>query len=498
MSTIPALIIAPMLLFAFLSAMAGIWRHTWAYIVAVIGGTLSLAAAGLGLFRVLTEGTQRHYFGNWLPPFGIEYVLDHMSAFMVIIIVFIGCIVLVYPPRAGLYQVPRTGIPLYGVMMLLLTGLIGVVLTGDLFNLFVFLEIYSLASYTLITLGGRRALVASFRYLILGTIAGGLYLLGVGFIYFTTGSLNMADVAQLLPAIYDSPAIIAAVTLIVIGLGIKMALFPLHVWLPDAHSYAPSVVAAILASIQIEVAAYVLIRMFITVFQPQYLCENLPIMTIIGWCGAAGIIVGSIMAIAQRDFKRMLAYSTVSQVAYIGLGIGLANPLGLIGALLHILNHAFMKSCLFLIAGGIRNQTGLREIPWFVGLGRRMPFIMAAFTMAALSMVGVPPTAGFFSKWYLIRGSIDAGNWVFVAVIMASSLLTAVYFFRVIERVYAHPPPSNNGVDPASITDPPPRILVPILILAAGILILGLSNAFIVTGILEQVAAPLYSISGGG
>jgi len=282
----------------------------------------------------------------------------------------------------------------------------------------------------------------------------------------------------------------AGMALIVIGLGIKMALFPLHVWLPDAHSYAPSVIAAILAAIQIEVAAYVLIRMLLTVFQPLYLCDALSVNTIIGWCGAAGIIFGSVMAIAQRDFKRMLAYSTVAQVAYIGLGIGLANPLGLIGALLHILNHAFMKSCLFLVAGGIRHQTGLREIPWFAGLGRRMPLMMAGFTVAALSMVGIPPTAGFFSKWYLVLGSIDSGNWVFVAVILASSLLTAVYFFRVIERVYAMPP--SGLPDVGQLTDPPARILLPILILAAGILILGAINAVIVTQILELVVAPLY------
>ncbi|MFC2067084.1 monovalent cation/H+ antiporter subunit D family protein [Chloroflexota bacterium] len=498
MSALPVLILAPMLLFAFLSILVGLWRQTLAYVAAVVGVTISLAAAIIGLFRVLTEGEQRHFFGGWSPPFGIEYVLDPLSAFMSIIIVFIGFIVLVYPPGAGLYHVPRKGIPLYGMTMLLFAGLLGVVLTGDLFNLFVFLEIYSLASYTLITLGGRRALVASFRYLILGTIAGGLYLLGVGFIYFSTGSLNMADVARLLPAMYDSPAIIAAAALIVTGLCIKMALFPLHVWLPDAHSYAPSVIAAILASVQIEVAAYVLIRMFLSVFQPAYFSEFLPITAIIGWCGAAAIIIGSIMAIAQKDFKRMLAYSTVGQIGYIALGIGLANPLGLIGALLHILNHAFMKSCLFLVAGGIRHETGLREIAWFVGLGRRMPIMMTAFTIAALSMVGIPPTAGFFSKWYLILGSIDAGNWTFAAVIVASSLLTAVYFFRVIEKVWAHEPPLSSETDTPQRIEPPARILMPILTLAAGILILGLINAVIVTQILERVAAPLQNIVGGG
>lgn len=485
MSALPILIIAPMLLFAFLSILAGIWRQTLAYITSLVGTALSLIAAVVGLITVMKEGEIRYHLGGWPPPIGIEYVLDTLSAFIAVIIVFIGFIVLIYPSKAGLYLVPRKGSPVYGVIMLLLGGLLGVAVTGDLFNLFVFLEIYSLSSYALIALGEKRALMASFRYLILGSIAGCFYLLGVGFIYFATGSLNMADVARLLPAIYQSPAILAAAAFIVIGLGIKMALFPLHMWLPDAHSYAPPVIAAILASVQIEVPAYVLVRMLLTVFSPGYLSHYLPVTVIIGWCGAVGIIVGSIMAIAQRDFKRMLAYSTVSQVAYIGLGIGLANPLGLIGALLHILNHAFMKSCLFLVAGGTRYQTGIREITWFTGLGRRMPLMMGAFAMAALSMVGIPPTAGFFSKWYLILGSIDADNLVFVVVIVVSSLLTAVYFFRVIERVFAHPPPATQAVEP------PLRILVPILVLAVGVLILGLVNAVIVTEVLELVVASL-------
>ena len=489
MSSLSILILAPLLLASFVATLVGIWRLTWAYTVTVIGVALSLAAAGVGLFRVLQEGTLRHYLGGWPPPFGIEYVLDHLSAFMAVIIVFIGLIIVIYPPGAGLYHVPRKGVPMYGLILLLLAGLIGVVVTGDLFNLFVFLEIYSLASYALITLGGDRAVVASFRYLVLGTIAGGFYLLGVGFIYFSTGTLNMADAAQLLPALYGSPAVAAAAALIVIGMGIKMALFPLHVWLPDAHSYAPPVIAAILAAIQIEVAGYVIVRMLLTVFRPEYFISILPVTSAIGWVAAAGIIFGSVMAIAQKDFKRMLAYSTVAQVAYIGLGIGLANPLGLIGGLLHILNHAFMKSCLFLVAGGIRFQTGLHEIPQFAGLGRKMPLMMTAFTVAALSMVGIPPTCGFFSKWYLVLGSIEAGNWVFVAVILASSLLTAVYFFRMIEKLFAAPPSDDEAVTQA--TEPSPRIVAPILVLAVGIIILGLINAFIVTHVLWPVVALL-------
>ena len=491
MTALPILIIAPMLLFAFLSILAGIWRQKLAYIISLAGTGFSLIAAIVGLVTVINEGELRYYLGGWPPPIGIEYVLDPLSAFIAVIILFIGLIVLIYPAKAGLYHMPQKGFPVYGVIMLLLTGLLGVVVTGDLFNLFVFLEIYSLSSYALISLGEKRALFASFRYLILGSIAGSFYLLGIGFIYFSTGSLNMADVARLLPAIYQSPAILAAAAFITIGLGIKMALFPLHMWLPDAHSYAPPVIAALLASVQIEVPAYVLVRMLLNVFPPEYLSHYLPITTIIGWCAAAGIIIGSVMAIAQKDFKRMLAYSTVSQISYIGLGIALANPLGFIGALLHILNHAFMKSCLFLAAGGIRSHTGIREITWFTGLGRRMPLLMAGFTVAALSMVGVPPTAGFFSKWYLIRGSIDANNWVFVVVILVSNLLNAVYFFRVIEKVWAHAPPEGVEANIGVRIKTSPRILSPVLILAAGILVLGLINAVIVTKVLEQVVTPL-------
>jgi multicomponent Na+:H+ antiporter subunit D len=489
MSSLSVLSLAPLLLFAFIATLLGIWRLRWAYATAVLGVLLSLAAASYGVVRVINEGELRHFLGGWPPPIGIEYVLDHLSVFMVIIVTFIALIAVVYPPQAGLYHTPRRGVPVYGLLLLLFGGLVGVVVTGDLFNLFVFLEIYSLASYALITLGGDRAVVASFRYLILGTIAGSFYLLGVGFIYFSTGTLNMADAAQLLPPLYDSPTIMAAVALIVIGMGIKLALFPLHVWLPDAHSYASPVVAAVLAAIQVEVAGYVIVRMMLTIFQPQYFIEVLPVTTIIGWVSAAGIIFGSVMAIAQKDFKRMLAYSTVAQVAYIGLGIGLANQLGLIGGLLHVLNHAFMKSCLFLVAGGVRFQTGLHAIPQFAGLGRKMPMMMAAFTVAALSMVGIPPTAGFFSKWYLILGSIDANNWVFVAVVLASSLLTAVYFFRIIEKLFAVPSSGDPAVEQAR--EPGARILVPILILAVGIIVLGLLNAFIVNRLLLPVVAPL-------
>ena len=488
MNQLPILIPVPLLLFSFIVLLLGTWRRNLAYPAALLGVGISLAAATAGLIRVLREGAQHYYLGGWPPPLGIEYVLDHLSALMAVLIIFIGLLGVVYSRQSVLQEVPEKVVPLYALMLLLLAGLAGIIVTGDLFNLFVFLEIASLSAYALMAIGNERAPVAAFRYLILGTLGACFYLLGVGFIYFSTGSLNMADVAQILPNLYESRALVAAVTFIVIGLGLKMALFPLHMWLPDAYTYAPSAVTALIAPIMTKVAAYVLVRMLLSVFLVDYLRDMLPVTLIIGWLAAVGIIAASVMAIAQKDFRRMLAYSSVAQICYVALGIGLANPLGLIGALLHILNHAFMKGCLFQVAGGIRYRSGLWEIPRFAGLGRRMPWTMGAFTVAALSMVGIPPACGFFSKWYLVLGCVDAGNWVFAAVIVASSLLNAVYFFRVLEKVYMAPPSGEAAVEPA--TEPPRGMMAPILVLTAGIIILGLINAVIVTHILEPVVIP--------
>ncbi len=494
MTHFPLLIPFSLLLPALIIPLLGLWREKLVYPIAVLGTALSLFFATSGFFAVLSEGPLHYYLSGWPPPIGIEYVLDHLSAFMAMVVTCIGLIVIIYSRRSVLKEVPERIVPLYALALLLLVGLTGIIVTGDLFNLYVFLEIASLSAYALMAIGDERAPLAAFRYLILGSIGGSFYLLGVGYIYFSTGSLNMADVAQRLPDLYESRSIIVAVAFIVIGLGLKMALFPLHLWLPDAYTYAPSAVTGLIAPIMTKVAAYALIRMFLTVFQPAYFRDLLPVTSIIGWLAAAGIILGSVMAIAQTDLKRMLAYSSISQIAYVGLGIGLANPLGMIGALLHILNHAFMKACLFLVAGSIRFRTGLWKISHFAGLGRRMPWTMAAFTVAALSMVGVPPTAGFFSKWYLVLGGIQAGNWVFVTVILASSLLNAVYFFRVLEKVYMGSPSGEkeqwvpNGVP----NEAPLEMLIPTLFLAAGILFLGLINAVIVREVLELIVAPLY------
>ncbi len=455
----------------------------------MVGVSVSLLASIFGLINVLNNGPMHYYLGGWAPPIGIEYVLDNLSAFMAVLITFVAFLSMFYSRQSFLKEVPDKIVPLYALILLLLAGLVGIVVTGDLFNVYVFLEIASLAAYAVMAIGSDKAPVAVIRYVIIGTVGACFYLLGVGFLYFATGSLNMADVANILPTLGDSRLVVAAAVFIVIGMALKMALFPFHIWLPDVYTYSPSGVITFVAPLMTKVGAYVILRMLISVFLPNYLTETIPIMTVIAWLAAGGFRVGSVMAIAQKDLRRMLAYSSVAQICYVALGIGLANPLGLIGAMLHIMNHAFMKGCLFQVSGGIRYRTGMIQIPRFAGLGRHMPWTMGAFTVAAISMVGIPPAAGFYSKWYLVLGSVAADNWVFVVVILLSSLLNAVYFFRVLEKVYATPPGDDEAVNKA--VDPPKGMVVPMVVMAVGIIVLGIINVVVVTNVLQPVVSSI-------
>ena len=487
-TALPVLPLLPLLVGAVLALLASLWRAAAARSVAILATGSSLALSLLGLVRVVRDGPMRHELGGWPPPIGIEYVLDPLSAFMAATIGLIGLLVVVYPAATAFGSEPSRGQPLHALVLLLLTGLMGVVLSGDLFHLFVFIEIYALATYPLVALGGNRGVLAALRYLLLGTIGSGLYLLGVGFVYFSTGTLNMADASVLLADLSGNPATLGALALIVIGLALKMALFPLHVWLPDAHADAPPGVAALLAAVQVKAAAYALLRIIHDVFGPAYLTGTLPITVVLTWFGAAGIVAGSVMAIRQPDIKRMLAYSTVAQLGYIGVGIGLGTPLAIVAALLHVLNHAIMKSGLFLAVGGVLDRTGLKTIARYAGLGRRMPLTMTGLALLSLSMVGIPPLAGFWSKWYLIVATLEDGQWPLAVIIGLSSLLTAVYFLRLFERIFVLPP---EEAVVAEATEPRAAIVAPVLVLAALVLVVGLGQGVLVREVLLPFAITL-------
>lgn len=417
-----------------------------------------------------------------MPPIGIELVLDPLSAFFCLLISGAALFVLCHGRTLVPQETQGKAVPFYSLVLLLLGGLSGIVLTGDIFNLYVFLEISSIATYALMALGDKRAPVAAFRYFILGTVGASFYLLGVGFLFIATGSLNMADIARIMAETGYSPATLAGLVLIVFGLGLKMALFPLHGWLPDAYSYASSTATALIAPIGTKVAAYALIRVLYYVHDTGYVSTDLPMAEIITWLGAAGILWGGLMAMAQTELKRMLAFSSVGHIGYIAMGVGLASPLGLIAALLHTLNHAIMKGCLFLISGSLLAKTGSTRIGDFNNsLRLKMPLTMFAFTVAALSMIGLPPTAGFFSKWYLVLAALEGGHWLLVATIVLSSLFSVVYFFRILEKVYLRGPDATAEEEkPVARDEAPASMLWPVMILSVGLLTIGLGNFMIV------------------
>lgn len=450
--------------------------------------TLALAASTYFAFNILTTvlktGPWHYHFGDWEPPWGIEYVLDPLNASLALLVAFIATVVSIYSweflkndnwMRNGAFNT------LYG---LLASGLLGMVVTGDAFNLYVFLEISSLSAYALIAMGGPRGTFAALRYLLIGTIGATLYLLGLGYIYAITGTLNMADMSARLQPLMDTPVVLLAVVMMLGGLGIKMGLFPLHFWLPDSYTFAYPPAIALIAGVMTKVSAYILFRFYYFIFLSKsfYVVKALEVA---GLLAAIGIIVGSIMAIAQKDFRRMLAYSSVAQIGYIIIGFSIGNVYALIGALFHIANHALMKSSLFLIAGSVNLKYEKITIDVFRDIYKKMPLTMICFLISAFSMVGIPPTAGFFSKWYIILGALEKNMWIYIAVIIISSLLNAIYFFRIIEFAFMKEALTELKSKLKSRLELPLTMLLPIIILSSLVLVLGIFNEEVVSTILQ-------------
>ena len=462
---LPVIVVIAPLLASFLIFLSGGRAQRFVFPLALAALTVSLVSAGLLLKSVLVQGTIQYWLGGWQPPWGIEYRVDHFNACMLVLVAALALLAAVYSRRSVEAELPDRVALFWSLYLLLITGLLGIIVTGDMFNLFVLLEVVSLSGYALIAIGKGRATLASFRYLILGTIGACFYLIGVGYLYIMTGSLNMEDLRVLLPPLYSSTAIQAAFVFILIGFGIKIALFPLHAWQPDAYTYAPSAVSVIISSAMAKTLIYALIRIIFSVFTLDFITHFLPLFEILRWIAAIAIVAGSLFAIYQHDFKRMLAYSSVANVGYIVLAIGLAplTSLGLTPGLMHILNHAVIKVCMFMVAGAFIYKTGLVDIRQFAGLSRKMPYTSFALILAVLSMIGMPPSAGFVTKWYLIQAALDAQKYLLVGVIFFSTLLMIIYFWRVVEIMYIRVDTSSSEALSVPVDEVPPSMLVPIL-----------------------------------
>ena len=507
---LPILVILIPLISAVIIPVVGQINRLFSWYIAVGVTFITFLISFELLINVQNLGSISYWLGGWKPPWGIEYVLDYLNAYILLIISFIAFIVALYAKKSIQKEIEEHKITIfYSVYMLFVTGLMGIVLTGDLFNLYVFIEISSLSAYTLVAVGRKReALIASYNYLILGTIAATFILLGIGYLYMMTGTLNIADLREKLIVHYGSNVIVTAFAFFTVGISLKLALFPLHIWLPNAYTNAPSVVSTIMAATSTKVGAYILLRTMFTIFTVEFDLQSIHVTKILLVLSSVAIIVGSVMAISQTNIKRMLAYSSVGQIGYIVLGAALLNEIAMIGSLIHILNHAIMKGTLFLVVGMIVYKTGIENIAGLKGMGKKMPYSMAAFTIASLSMIGVPLTVGFVSKWYISIGAINADRWYLVLVILFSSLLTAIYFWRIIENIYFKKADSEiQNVDQSTQLikpskdydmklqafkqdDAPLGMLLPTLLLAGLCIIFGIA-AFVPISLAEKAAIML-------
>ena len=482
---LPVLLVVVPLVAAPIAALLNRPRLSWA--VAVAATLWALYAALELLSQTMAAGEIHYELGGWAAPYGIEYVVDPVNAWVVVIVTLIGALVVPYARVSVEREITEDRIPLfYAAFILCLTGLLGIAVTGDVFNVFVFLEISSLSAYALIALGSdRRALTASFQYLIMGSVGATFIVIGIGLMYVMTGTLNMADLADRLPEVSGTRTIPVAFTFLTVGITLKLALFPLHLWLPNAYTYAPSAVTAFIASTATKVAVYLLLRFFFTIFGVTFSFDVMQLDRILMPLALIAIVAMSLVAIYQENVKRLLAYSSVAQIGYMVLGISFASVLGLTAGILHLFNHALMKGALFMSMGCVMYRVGSVRLERMHGLGRAMPWTMAAFVVGGLSLIGVPFTVGFISKWYLVQAALEQGMWPVAGVVLLGSLLALMYVWKVVEVAYF------READPElEISEAPLSLLAPTWVLVLGNLYFGI-NASDSVGIATRAAEVL-------
>lgn len=406
--------------------------------------TLTLVACAVAFLP--TRGV--YAVGGWKPPIGISWVLDGYGNLMLLLVAVVSFASTLYSVR---YMERYTGAHrYYSLFLLMVTGMNGVIITGDLFNLFVFLEIASIASYALVAFGCEQdELEASFKYLVLGSIGSTLVLVGIAFVYGATGYLNMASISQALASAPASPLLTLAFVFFAVGFGIKAALVPFHPWLPDAHPSAPAPISAMLSGVLIKaLGVYALTRVLFNVIG-----VSPGVAVVLIAVGVLSMTVGVFLAVGQWDFKRLLAYHSISQMGYVILGIGMGGyilaaggrtevaALAVLGGIFHLANHAVFKSLLFLCSGSIELATGTRQLKEMGGLGERMPVTRATCTIASLSIAGVPPLNGFWSKLIIIiaafQASVDHPWFIALAAItILVSFVTLISFLKVLRYAF--------------------------------------------------------------
>ncbi len=465
-------------------------RLVWLFSLLVSG--LAFTISLLLLQQVMTSGVISYELGGWQAPWGIEYRIDQLNAFLLLIISGISTVVLFAAQTSIEKEIPKDKHTYFYILYLLsLTGMLGIVATGDAFNVFVFLEISSLSAYALIAMGQKRqALWASYQYLIMGTIGATFILIGIGLMYQMTGTLNMQDLSQRLPEVAQTRTVFVSFAFVIVGVCLKLAMFPLHLWLPNAYAYAPSIVTAFFAATATKVAVYLLIRFTFSVFGLSFSFTTIPLQTLFMALGLIGIFVASTTAIYQSNVKHLFAYSSIAQIGYMIVGFSVSTVAGLTATLLHMFNHALMKGAIFLALAAVIYRIGNVELKSFRGLGRQMPLTMAAIVIGGLSLIGVPLTVGFVSKWYLLTALVEQGWWPIAVLILLGSMLAVVYVWRVIEVAYFKEPLQQN----IKVKEAPMSFLIPIWTLVIANIYFGIDTRLSVQ-VAQAAAQSLFGVS---
>lgn len=453
-------------------------RPGLAFAVALTASWAALAISIALALQVHGGGGPISYaIGDWAPPLGIEYRVDALSSVMLVLVAGMAAVVLPYARASIEREVPPQQHYLFYTMFLLcMTGLLGISITGDAFNVFVFLEISSLSTYVLIALGrDRRALVAAFQYLIMGTIGATFIVIAIGLLYLMTGTLNLVDMAQRLSVAQNSRPVLAALAFLTVGVSLKLALFPLHQWLPNAYAYAPSAVSAFVAATATKVAVYVLLRFYFGIFGEAQVFARLPMADMLLILALAGMFVASTIAIFQTDLRRLFAYSSVGQIGYIILGLSYDSATGLTAAIVHLFNHGVTKGAIFMLLGIVTASVGGVTLARVHGLGRLMPWTSAGIVLGGLSLIGVPGTAGFVTKWYLVLAALEQGRWWLAFLVVASSLLSLMYVWRFVEVAYFREP--RKDILPAAV---PRWMALPTALLLVAVVLFGLDTTYTV------------------
>ena len=470
-------------------------HRNWSHPISVSTLAVMALVSILNLYNVINHGEVRYVFSGWTVPLGIEWVADGLASIILVLVSVLGFLGVVFTGPTSPKALGGRVVHYYTLILLLLSALTGIVFTRDLFNLFVFMELAAISSYALIGVAGGRALFSAFRYLIFGNLGAFLYLLGVSYLYAVTGTLNMTDMVDRLPFLLSSKALVGGLLFMFIGLGIKMALVPFHAWMPDAYTHAPESTSPILASLVTKVALLAWIRIVFwvltasdTLLQGLFVFYDIPILRLMAILGALAAVIGAAMALAQRNIKMMFAYGGISHIGIILIGIGQGNQTGFVGGIFYLLNDAVMQAALFYLAGVAFCHYGIRKIDDIGRIGKQSPWVTGSFIVVALGMIGLPPTGGFFGKWNIILGALEASNYFSVAAVVLSTLLTLAYFAKLLEGIFRQ---TSTQLD-LKFGEIPFSFKLTLGVTSAAILLLGLFSSPIVQLLQDHALPPRF------